>query len=133
MSGDHEETRSRLPTTLPNLSSQLLSSASNFRNRVIGTITLTTLLVAIFQAEVIAANFSDYSSSQALLDSFTREVKLLTAATIGPFIHQGPRHLTDNLGVLIIAGVYLATAASSTSSTSQSDTSQLGHHWQWDL
>lgn len=107
MSGDHEETRSRLPTTLPNLSSQLLSSASNFRNRVIGTITLTTLLVAIFQAEVIAANFSDYSSSRALLDSFTREVKLLTAATIGPFIHQGPRHLTNNLGVLIIAGAYL--------------------------
>jgi membrane associated rhomboid family serine protease len=32
---------------------------------------------------------------------------MLITATIGPFIHQGPRHLTDNLGVLIVAGAYL--------------------------
>lgn len=32
---------------------------------------------------------------------------MFIAATFGPFIHQGPRHLTDNLGVLIVAGSYL--------------------------
>ncbi len=32
---------------------------------------------------------------------------MLIAATIGPFIHQGPQHITDNLGVLIVAGSYL--------------------------
>jgi len=107
MSGDHEETRAQITTALPDRFAQLLSSASQFRNQVIGTITLTALLVAIFQAEVLVATALNYPSSQALFASFSREVKMLIAATIGPFIHQGPRHLTDNLGVLIVAGAYL--------------------------
>ena len=107
MLSDLQETKSRLTDTLSSSYTQLLNAASKFRNQLIGTITLTALLVVIFQAEVITANFSGYSSSQALLDSFSREVKMLIAGTIGPFIHQGPRHLTDNLGVLIVAGSYL--------------------------
>ena len=107
MSGDHEETRAQITTALPDRLAQLLSSASQFRNQIIGTITLTALLVAIFQAEVLVATALNYSSSQALFASFSREVKMLIAATIGPLIHQGPRHLTDNLGVLIISGAYL--------------------------
>jgi membrane associated rhomboid family serine protease len=106
MSGEHEET-TQITTIMPDRSVQLLSSGSQFRNQVIGTITLTALLVAILQAEVLVATALNYSSSQALFASFPREVKMLITATIGPFIHQGPRHLTDNLGVLIVAGAYL--------------------------
>jgi len=107
MPGDSEETTVQITRVLSDQFAQLLSSASQFRNQVIGTITLTALLVAIFQAEVLVATVLDYSSSQSLLASFPREVKMLIAATIGPFIHQGPRHLIDNLGVLIVAGAYL--------------------------
>ena len=106
MSGEHEET-TQITTIMPDRSVQLLSSGSQFRNQVIGTITLTALLVAIFQAEVLVATALNYSSSQALFASFPIEVQMLITATIGPFIHQGPRHLTDNLGVLIVAGAYL--------------------------
>jgi membrane associated rhomboid family serine protease len=107
MSDNHEEPKAQTTTALPDRFVHLLSSVSQFRNQVIGTITLTALLVAIFQAEVLVTTALNYSSSQALFASFSREVKMLTAATIGPFIHQGPRHLTDNLGVLIVAGAYL--------------------------
>jgi len=106
MSGEHEET-TQITTVMPDRSIQTISSVSHFRNQVIGTITLTALLVAIFQAEVLVATALNYPSSQALFASFPREVKILITATIGPFIHQGPRHLTDNLGVLIVAGAYL--------------------------
>jgi hypothetical protein len=54
MSGEHEET-TQITTIMPDRSVQLLSSGSQFRNQVIGTITLTALLVAIFQAEVLVA------------------------------------------------------------------------------
>ncbi|WP_160113964.1 rhomboid family intramembrane serine protease [Halobellus limi] len=103
MPADHQKTRSQLTRFF----FQVLSSATQLRNQVIGTITLTALLVAIFQAEMIAANALDYSTSRALLTSLSREAKIFLAATIGPFIHQGPRHLTDNLGVLLVAGTYL--------------------------
>lgn len=107
MSGNHDVTKSWIPSKLLSISSQILGPASQLRSRVIGTISLTFLLFVIFQVEVLGSHFSGYSSSHALLDSFSREVKMLIAATIGPFIHQGPRHLTDNLGVLIVAGSYI--------------------------
>lgn len=98
-----KETRSQLTRSF----FQVLSSATRFRDQVIGTITLTALLVGIFQAEVITANVLDHTTSRALLTSLSREAKIVLAATVGPFIHQGPRHLTNNLGVLLVAGVYL--------------------------
>lgn len=91
-----------LPSSL-----EFIGIARRFRNQIIATITLTTLLIAIFQAEVLIANLLSYSSSRALLDSFSRGTKVVLAGTVGPFIHQGPRHLTDNLGVLLVAGAYL--------------------------
>jgi membrane associated rhomboid family serine protease len=112
--GSSHHTRIRMPVDLQETRSQLtgsffqvLSSATRFRNQVIGTITLTAVLAAIFQAEVITANALEYSTSRALLTSLSREAKIFLAATLGPFIHQGPRHLTDNLGVLLVAGAYL--------------------------
>lgn len=32
---------------------------------------------------------------------------MILVALFGPFIHQGPQHLVDNLGVLLVAGAYL--------------------------
>ncbi|QLH83798.1 rhomboid family intramembrane serine protease [Halosimplex pelagicum] len=107
MPGDREETSSHSDSALPSLFIRFLHSASGIRNEVIGTITLIAFLVAIFQAEVLTATAFEYTSSRALLNSFPRDAKIFIAATIGPFIHQGPRHLTDNLGVLLVAGIYL--------------------------
>jgi membrane associated rhomboid family serine protease len=61
-------------------------------------------LVVIFQVEVLVANFSGYSTSEALLNSFSREGKIFVAASICPFVHQGPQHLRDNLAVFAVAG-----------------------------
>jgi membrane associated rhomboid family serine protease len=107
MSGNHERIRFRIFSTLLNILSQILRYTGRFRSRVIGTFSLTLLLVTVFQVEVLGAHFFGYSSAQALLGSFSRQVKIVIVATIGPFIHQGPQHLTDNLGVLIVAGFYL--------------------------
>jgi len=107
MSGDREETSSHFDNALPTPFLRFLHSVNGFRNEVIGTITLIVFLVAIFQAEVLTATAFEYTSSRTLLNSFPREAKIFIAATIGPFIHQGPRHLTDNLGVLLVAGAYL--------------------------
>ncbi|NLV08055.1 rhomboid family intramembrane serine protease [Haloarcula rubripromontorii] len=107
MSGDHEETRFPSNSALPAPFVRFLHSASVLRNEVVGTITLIAFLVAIFQAEILTATAFEYTSSRALLNSVPRDAKIIIAATIGPFIHQGPRHLTDNLGVLLVAGAYL--------------------------
>lgn len=107
MPGDQKETSPHLDTALPALFVRFLHSVRELRNEIIGTITLIAFLVAIFQVEVLTATAFEYASSRALLNSLPREAKTLIAATIGPFIHRGPRHLTDNLGVLLVAGAYL--------------------------
>ncbi|WP_433624025.1 rhomboid family intramembrane serine protease [Halomicrococcus sp. NG-SE-24] len=53
------------------------------------------------------ANLLGFSSVQPLLNSLSRETKIFLAATVGPFIHQGSDHLTDNISVLLVAGAYL--------------------------
>lgn len=107
MSGNRSKIAAYFHNAVLPSSIEFLGIASRLRNQVITTITLLTLLVAIFQAEVLTANALEYSTSRALLESLSREAKIFLAATIGPFIHQGPRHLTDNLGVLLVAGAYL--------------------------
>lgn len=107
MSGTRSKVTAHFHNTVLPSFIEFLGIASRLRNQVIATITLLSLLVAIFQAEVLIANALEYSTSRALLESLSREAKIFLAATIGPFIHQGPRHLTDNLGVLLVAGAYL--------------------------
>lgn len=107
MSGNWPKAESYFQNAVRPSSIEFIGRVSRFRNQIIATITLTTILVTIFQAEVLTANLLGHSSSQALLDSLSREAKIFLAATVGPFIHQGPKHLTGNLGVLLVAGAYL--------------------------
>ncbi|WP_247729190.1 rhomboid family intramembrane serine protease [Halovivax limisalsi] len=107
MSGNRSKVTTYFQNAVLSSSIEFLGIASRLRNQVIATLTLLSLLVAIFQAEVFVANALEFSTSRALLESLSREAKIFLAATIGPFIHQGPRHLTDNLGVLLVAGAYL--------------------------
>lgn len=107
MSGNRPKVVSNLQNAVLPSSIEFIGLVSRFRNQIIATITLTALLVAIFQAEVLTANLLGYSSSQTLLDSLSRETKIFLTATVGPFIHQGPGHLTNNLGILLVAGTYL--------------------------
>lgn len=107
MSGDRAKATAYFRNAVLPSSIEFLGIASRLRNQIVATITLLSLLVAIFQAEVLIATALEYSTSRALLESLPREGKIFLAATIGPFIYQGPRHLTDNLGVLLVAGAYL--------------------------
>ena len=84
-----------------------LHQITDLRQRVIGTISLTVLLIAIFQGEVLVAKALGFSSTAEMFKSLPTLSQRLIAALLGPFIHQGPAHLIGNLGVLLLAGGYL--------------------------
>ncbi|WP_436927793.1 rhomboid family intramembrane serine protease [Halosimplex amylolyticum] len=98
---------SKIWETLPEIFSAISESTNSIRNRIVGTLTLTAILIAVFQVEIVVASSLEYSTSRELLQALSKEFKVLIAAVAGPFIHQGPRHLIGNLGMLLIAGGYL--------------------------
>jgi len=88
---------------LPSIS----EDAEALRDNFVATLTLTGLLVAAFQIEVILAGLLGYSSSMAMLNAPSWEYRRVLGALLGPFLHQGPEHLVDNLGVLLLTAGYL--------------------------
>lgn len=88
----------------------IIRGLREFREQVIGTLTLLTLLVLVFQVELIVSEIAGAESVQNLLNSPSADSKFLIPLLAGPLIHQSADLLIGNLGVLLISGSYVEYA-----------------------
>lgn len=89
--------------TLQSLSARFYS----LRTQVVGTLTLIGILILVYQVEILLADQMRFQTPQAMFASLPSQLKLILAAMLGPFLHQGNAYLLGNLGVLLLAGAYI--------------------------
>lgn len=77
------------------------------RDKAIGTLSLVALLLLVCLAELLLATGLGFDSPQTMLEAGSVTSKRILAASLGPALHQGYRHIVDNLLILVLAGAYV--------------------------
>ncbi|MFB6131146.1 MAG: hypothetical protein ABEJ28_10035 [Salinigranum sp.] len=77
------------------------------RDGVVGTLTLTALLILVYQTELLVAARFGFQTPYAMFTSLPVQAKPVLAATLGPLLHNSDSHIIRNLGVLLLAGAYV--------------------------
>jgi membrane associated rhomboid family serine protease len=80
---------------------------TNIWAKLRGVATLSVCLTFIYVLERALAAVLGFPDAEAMLSILTVEQKQLLAATVGPFLHQGISHISENLVFLLLFGGYV--------------------------
>lgn len=79
----------------------------HLREGAIGTLTLVAVLLLVFLVELLLAAGLGFDSPEAMFETLSRTSKRALAVSLGPFLHQGYRHIVDNILILLLVGAYV--------------------------
>lgn len=72
-----------------------------------GTLVFAGFLILIYAVERLTATLLGFPNERLMLETLNMEQKRLLVLTIGPFVHRGVSHITENLVFLLIFGGYI--------------------------